>query len=76
MRKRIANHSETEMKRFYSIPEAADYLGLGISSTRAWCKQIGAERRFGGRTLYDIRVIDAALNGESINLRDIVKTGC
>jgi len=42
--------------------EGALYCGLGKASFSAWAKQIGAERRFGRRVLFDRQVIDEALN--------------
>jgi hypothetical protein len=42
--------------------EGAVYCGMGLTAFRAWAEQIGAKRKFGRSTRYDMRVIDAALD--------------
>jgi len=51
-------------KRFMTIQECADYLNIGISSTRKYMKEIGAEKRIGKRCLYDRNVIDRYFDNE------------
>lgn len=52
-------------KRFLSVPEMLKYTSLGRSKGIAWCKEIGALRKIGRRSLYDRAVIDKALSGEN-----------
>ena len=60
MRKR---HSNPDMARLLSLREAAVYVGIGLDSCRAWCKQIGAEKRIAPRVVrYDRVVIDRAID--------------
>ena len=49
-------------KRMLSIKEASAYCGLGLNRTREWMDDIGATRHFGSRVLFDVKVIDAALD--------------
>lgn len=49
-------------KRLFNKAEMLAYIGLGRTAGRAWCVKIGAIRRIGGRTLFDKRVIDAAID--------------
>lgn len=56
MNKRICN---TENKRFVSLREFADYAGIGKSSAKKAAVAIGAEKRIGGRCVYDLRALDA-----------------
>lgn len=53
-------------KRMLSIKEAAAYCGLGLNRTREWMDEIGATRHFGSRVLFDVRVIDAALDALAV----------
>lgn len=50
---------ESKDKRFMTMRECADYLGIGISTTRRYMQEIGAVKRIGKRCLYDRKVIDA-----------------
>ena len=48
--------------RMLSIKQCQDYLGLGRNSVRNLLKEIGAERKFGSRCLYDKHIIDRYLD--------------
>ena len=58
-RNRTTNYSE---KRLLDAKEVQTYTGMGRNSCRAFCDQIGAVRKIGGRVLFDKTVIDAALD--------------
>ena len=49
--------------RLLNVKKLCEYLGMGRGSAVQFARQIGAERRFGRRCLYDRTLIDAALNG-------------
>lgn len=49
-------------KRMLTSYEAAQYIGLGTRTARAYLDKIGATVKFGGRVLFDKNVIDAALD--------------
>lgn len=53
---------EMSGKRLLNSAEMLAYTGMGKTAGRAWCAKIGAIRRIGGRTLFDKRVIDAAID--------------
>ena len=55
---------ETE-NRFMTLNECAKYLKVGISSTRKYMKEIGAEKRIGKRVVYDRKVIDKYFDNEN-----------
>ena len=61
MNKRIEKRTEIE-KRMLSVNEAIDYCGLGRVKTLEWCKEIGALKKIGRRSLIDKQVVDAALD--------------
>lgn len=66
MNKRICN---TENKRFVSLREWADYAGIGLNSAKKAAVAIGAEKRIGGRCVYDLRALDAYFeNADAIEL--------
>ena len=48
--------------RLMSLPEAADYAGLGICFARTYFEKIGVIRKFGRRVLIDRVALDAALD--------------
>lgn len=52
--------------RLLSLSEAQMYCGLGRTTTRKWCEEIGAVRRIGSRVLYDRNTIDAAINSAAV----------
>lgn len=54
--------TEITVKRMLNDKEGAAYVGLGVTSFRAWSEQIGAVRKFGKRRLNDRMVIDQALD--------------
>ena len=59
------NTSETKVDpRLLSITQLSQYTGLGKTKARSWADEIGAVRRIGTRTLFDKRVIDAALDSQ------------
>ncbi len=49
-------------KRMLSEKEALEYLGIGRSTCRKYCEQIGAIKHIGSRRLYDRNVIDAHMD--------------
>lgn len=50
-------------KRMLSEKEGQEYTGLGRTRFRKWADEIGATTRIGTRrVLFDVRVIDAALD--------------
>lgn len=49
-------------KRLLDAREASIYTSMGRHGCRAFCEQIGAVRRIGGRVLFDRAVIDKALD--------------
>lgn len=54
--------NETTCKRLFDVPDLCAYLNMGRTRAVEYAKQIGAERRFGRRCLYDKRIIDRALD--------------
>lgn len=48
-----------------SVKEAADYLGIGISTAQHFLNEINAKVKIGRRALYDKKIIDKHL--DSIN---------
>ena len=54
---------EHEIKpRLVSVEKGCAYCGLGRTSGTRFLKEIGAEIKFGKRCLYDLKVIDKALD--------------
>lgn len=51
-----------EEKRLLNIQEVCAYTGQGQTRARQYMDEIGATRKFGGRVLFDKKVIDAALD--------------
>lgn len=49
-------------KRLLNREEMLLYTGMGKTAARAWCDKIGAVRHIGARTLFDKKVIDAAID--------------
>ena len=49
-------------KRLLDAKEACIYTSMGRHGCRAFCEQIGAVRKIGGRVLFDRTVIDAELD--------------
>ena len=45
--------NETTCKRLFDVPDLCAYLNMGRTRAVEYAKQIGAERRFGRRCLYD-----------------------
>lgn len=62
MKTRQIRKIEIGEKRLLSIKEAAQYIGLGTRTTRAYMDEIGATVKFGRRVCFDKNVIDAALD--------------
>ena len=60
-------HKTTENEgytgRLLDVKTLCKYLNMGRGSAVQFARQIGADRRFGRRCLYDRTLIDAALNG-------------
>lgn len=48
--------------RLLDANEIGLYMGLGKSTARKICREIGAERRFGKRVLFDRKIIDKHLD--------------
>ena len=48
--------------RLMDIEELRGYLAVGRNTAAEFGKQTGAIRKFGSRTLYDRKTIDAALD--------------
>ena len=61
MLQRIKEDSTT-CKRMFDVPDLCAYLNMGRTRAVEYAKQIGAERRFGRRCLYDRIIIDKALD--------------
>lgn len=57
-----ANTTPINEKRMLSVYEAAQYLGLGLRTTRKYMDEIGATVKLGGRVLFDRTVIDSVLD--------------
>lgn len=57
-------------KRLLDAKEVCAYISMGKGSCRAFCEQIGAVRKIGGRVLFDRVVIDKALDqmGEEVTV--------
>lgn len=53
-------------KRLLSLPEAAEYVGLGRNTARSYFEEIGAITVFGRRKVIDRRVVDADLDARMI----------
>lgn len=49
-------------KQLLTIKELMVYTGLGESKAREWANEIGAKRKIGHRALYDIKIIDKAID--------------
>ena len=62
MRKRKQIISNLNEKRMLSIEEAQGYTGLGRTSCRAFCEEVGALKKIGGRIIIDRTVLDQALD--------------
>lgn len=60
MRKAI--RGPIEEARMLTIEQASSYTGLGRSTCRKWCEEIGAVRKFGNMVRFDKVVIDNALD--------------
>ena len=60
MRKRTV--SPDKYARLMSRADGAAYCGMGLQTFTAWAKEIGAERRFGRRVLFDRVMIDKELD--------------
>jgi len=48
--------------RLLTLPDAADYTGMGRNSARKFFDEIGAVRHFGKRVLIDRSVVDKHLD--------------
>lgn len=44
------------------MQEFLDYVGLGRTKGTEWAKEIGAMKRIGRRTFFDVVIIDKALD--------------
>lgn len=68
MYKRQRNVKISCEPRMFSIEEAVSYMGMGRASTKAFCEEVGALRKIGGRVLVDRHILDAALDklGEEV----------
>lgn len=49
-------------KRLLNMQEFLDYVGLGRTKGTEWAKEIGAMKRIGRRTFFDVVIIDKALD--------------
>ena len=58
-RKKKAEGAEV---RLLGIRELCDYLGLGEYKARKFGREAGAVLKFGGRVVYDKKVIDQAID--------------
>ena len=48
--------------RMLTIPQLAQYLGLGVQTVRNRSAEIPGRRRFGRKVVYDIKVVDRWLD--------------
>ena len=57
MKKSVTRGSIAET-RMLTIDQACTYTGMGKTTCRKWCEEIGAVRRFGSMVRYDKMIID------------------
>lgn len=60
MRKREL-HS-TDNKRLLDRKDLCGYTSMGISKAVEFARAVGAEKRIGRRCLYDVRILDKAID--------------
>jgi len=53
---------ETTAKRMLNVKELCQYTGLGRNRAAEFGKSVGAEKHIGRRCLYDVVIIDRALD--------------
>lgn len=69
MRKRTQNKSALQL--YGNARETADRFGLGLQTAIALARKAGAERKVGGRNIYDFRKIDEFLErNNKVALKD------
>lgn len=61
MRKKIYS-GIVNKPRWVTDVYGADYTGMGLTTFKKWAAQIGAKRKIGRKSLYDMHVIDAAMD--------------
>ena len=64
---RTRNKSNTSDSRLLDIQAAAEYLSLGLSTTRKVLQECGAMKKIGSRVLFDKKIIDEYVNKLSCN---------
>ena len=62
MHSRIIQDESLTGVRMMNMEQTARYIGLGLTKTKAWVKEVGAMTKIGGRTLVDRIIIDEALD--------------
>ena len=58
------NNKETIKRRYISLDEAVEYLGIGKSMAQVFLNDIGAKRKIRKRTVYDIEIINKKMEGK------------
>lgn len=55
----MKNNTSTETaKRYVNLQDWATYAGIGKSTAKKAAVKIGAEKRIGGRCVYDLKALD------------------
>ncbi len=67
--KKATNRGSISDKRMLTMEEACTYTGMGRSSCRQWCEEIGAVRRFGKMVRLDKEVIDRVYDAMDLESR-------
>ncbi len=65
MHKRETGTSASVKPRMIGRSELPIYTGLGITSAVKFAREAGAERKYGRRSLFDVRILDEAIDNLS-----------
>ena len=63
------NHDEVVEPRFVSITGFMQFTGLGKTSAHMLAKEIGCVRKFGDRTLYDLKIADEFFDSNTNDIK-------
>ncbi len=66
---RRATRGDLKETRMLTIRQACAYTGLGQTTLRSWCKEIGATRKIGRTLRFDKVVIDQELDTMALQAR-------
>ena len=60
--KKLETRGAKDFSRLIGKEDLCSYLGLGRVGSERFARDAGAERRIGRRCLYDVKVLDAAID--------------